>query len=151
MAAGAWETELFARRIRQYQPAWLDALCHAGEVAWLRISPREVADLAALNAASPSKATPTAVVLRADLPWLLAAARAVEEALPSSINGVTGDVLAILRTGGASFANDLAAATRQLPETVERALWDGVARGLVMCDGFAAIRSLMKARQSHHT
>jgi ATP-dependent Lhr-like helicase len=30
---------------------------------------------------------------------------------------------------------------------VERALWDGVARGLVMCDGFAAIRSLMKARR----
>ncbi len=146
VAAGAWETELFARRIRQYQPAWLDAQCHAGEVAWLRISPREVADLAVLNAAIPSKATPTAVVLRADLPWLLAAARAGEET-PASVNGVTGEVLEVLRVRGASFANDLAAATRQLPETVERALWDGLARGLVMCDGFAAIRSLMKARR----
>ena len=143
-AAGAWETELFARRIRQYQPAWLDALCHAGEVAWLRVSPR--GDQTGISAAIPSKATPTAVVLRADLPWLLAAARAGEEA-PASVNGVTGEVLEVLRARGASFANELSAATRQLPETVERALWDGVARGLVMCDGFAAIRSLLKARR----
>src|SRR5205823_11578785 len=40
-AAGAWEGELFSRRIRPYQPAWLDALCHTGEVAWLRLTPRE--------------------------------------------------------------------------------------------------------------
>jgi ATP-dependent Lhr-like helicase len=145
-AAGAWETELFARRIRQYQPAWLDALCHAGEVAWLRVSARACDDPSLTSAVTPSKATPTAVVLRADLSWLLAAARAGEEA-PRSVNGVTGEVLEVLRARGASFANDLAAATRQLPETIERALWDGLARGLVMCDGFAAIRLLMKARR----
>jgi ATP-dependent Lhr-like helicase len=32
---------------------------------------------------------------------------------------------------------------------VERALWDGLARGLVMCDGFAAIRSLMFVKVRH--
>jgi ATP-dependent helicase Lhr and Lhr-like helicase len=53
-------------------------------------------------------------------------------------------VLEVLRTLGASFATDLAAATRRLPEDVERALWDGVARGLVMCDGFAAIRARVR-------
>src|SRR5437879_1385311 len=61
-AAGAWETELFARRLRHYDPAWLDGLCHAGEVAWLRLTPRAGEDLGAPSAASPSKATPTAVV-----------------------------------------------------------------------------------------
>src|SRR5581483_2573230 len=32
-------------------------------------------------------------------------------------------------------------ATRRLPDDIERALWDGVARGLIMCDGFEAIRA----------
>jgi ATP-dependent Lhr-like helicase len=53
-------------------------------------------------------------------------------------------VLEFLHDRGASFAGDIALGTRQLPEHVERALWDGVARGLVMCDGFAAIRSLLR-------
>jgi ATP-dependent Lhr-like helicase len=145
-AAGAWETELFSRRLHHYEPAWLDGLCHAGEVAWLRLTPRACDDLAVPNAAAPSKATPTAVVLRADLSWLLAATRDSEEA-PPHVNGATAEVLQVLRERGASFATDLSATTRRLPDDVERALWDGVARGLVMCDGFAAIRSLIGLRR----
>jgi ATP-dependent Lhr-like helicase len=148
-AAGVWETEVFRRRLRQYDPAWLDALCHAGEVAWLRLTPRGCDDLVvAPSAAAPSRATPTAVVLRADLRWLLAAARGGEETDPS-VSGATAEVIEVLRVRGASFATDLSIATRRMPEDVERALWDGVARGLVMCDGFAAIRALIlsKARR----
>jgi ATP-dependent Lhr-like helicase len=139
-AAGAWEPELLRRRLRNYEPAWLDALCHAGEVAWLRLTPRVLDEVVA---ATPSKASPIAVVLRGDLAWLLAAARGAEAPNPA-IAGVTGQVVEYLRERGASFASDIASATRQLPEHVERALWDGVARGLLMCDGFAAIRSLLK-------
>jgi ATP-dependent Lhr-like helicase len=148
-AAGVWEPELFRRRLRQYEPAWLDALCHAGEVAWLRLTPRECDEVATPSpAAAPSRATPTAVVLRADLRWLLSAARGSAEATPSA-NGATAEVLEVLRQRGACFATDLSIATRRMPEDVERALWDGVARGLVMCDGFAAIRALIlsKARR----
>jgi ATP-dependent Lhr-like helicase len=145
-AAGAWEGELFARRLRHYEPAWLDQLCHAGEVAWLRLTPRACDDPAVPNAAAPSKATPTAVVLRADLSWLLAATRSAEDASPP-VNGATAEVLEVLHARGASFAGDLSAATRRLPHDVERALWDGVARGLLMCDGFAAIRSLIGDRR----
>ena len=139
-AAGAWEPELLRRRLRNYDPAWLDALCHAGEVAWLRLTPRPLDDAVA---ATPSKATPIAVVLRDDLSWLLAAARSAEPANPPSA-GVTGQVVDYLHERGASFASDIAQSTRELPEHVERALWDGVARGLVMCDGFAAIRALLR-------
>ena len=28
-------------RLRHYEPAWLDGLCHTGEVAWLRLTPRD--------------------------------------------------------------------------------------------------------------
>ena len=38
-AAVAWEPELLARRLRHYSHAWLDRLCHDGEVAWLRLGP----------------------------------------------------------------------------------------------------------------
>jgi ATP-dependent helicase Lhr and Lhr-like helicase len=142
-AAAAWEPELFSRRLHHYEPAWLDRLCHAGQVAWLRLTPRgcDSNGSVALSTA-PSKATPTAVVLRADLTWLLAAARANQEATPH-VNGATGEILEVLRERGASFVADVSAATRRLSADVERALWDGVARGLVMCDGFGAVRSLL--------
>ena len=38
-AAVAWEPDLLGARLRRYEPAWLDRLCHDGEVAWLRINP----------------------------------------------------------------------------------------------------------------
>jgi ATP-dependent Lhr-like helicase len=141
-AAAAWETELFRPRLHHYEPAWLDGLCHAGEVAWFRLTPRDY-DLTA----TPSKATPTAVVLRSDLPWLLAAARATD-VVAAPDQRVTDDVLQFLATHGASFVNEIVAAIRRSPDHVERTLWDGVARGLVMCDGFAAIRSLMRSKAS---
>jgi ATP-dependent Lhr-like helicase len=144
-AAGAWETELFSRRLAHYDPAWLDGLCHAGEVAWLRLTPRGCDDPVAPSAAVPSRATPTAVVLRSDLRWLLAAARSSDDST-AAVNPTTAEVLEVLGQRGASFATDLAALTRRSPAEVERALWDGVARGLVMCDGFAAIRALIFSR-----
>jgi ATP-dependent Lhr-like helicase len=144
-AASAWETDLFARRLRHYDPAWLDGLCHTGEVAWLRLTPR-TSDEAA-KPASPSRVTPTSVVLRNDLGWLLAAARGAPTVQPVLCKA-TLEVLDVLRRRGASFLTDLASATRRPPVEIEEALWDGVARGLVMCDGFAAIRSLMTGRRA---
>ena len=47
----------------------------------------------------------------------------------------------VLRQRGASFAAELITATRRLPDDIGRGLWDGVARGLLMCDGFSAIRA----------
>ncbi|HYX43531.1 MAG TPA: hypothetical protein VE760_00720, partial [Acidimicrobiales bacterium] len=145
-AAVAWEGELFARRVRHYDPAWLDRLCHSGDVAWLRLTPRVLDDLDRPTPA-PSKATPIAVVFRADLPWLLAAARAGAAPGEPTV-GATAEVVAVLSERGACFATDLATATRRLPDDVEAGLWDGVARGLVMSDGFAAIRARVAGARS---
>ena len=137
-AAVAWEPELLGRRLRHYSPSWLDQLCHDGDAAWLRLTPRARMDDG--PAAAPSKATPISVVFRSDLPWLLDAARTgVSPGEPSV--GATAEIIEILRKQGASFATELGATARRLPDDVERGLWDGVARGLVMCDGFAAIRA----------
>src|SRR5439155_26630588 len=137
-AAVAWEPELLAARLRRYEPGWLDRLCHDGEVAWLRMNPPARAVDA--PAVAPSKATPISLVTRADLPWLLMGARVGADP-GEPVVGAAAEVLEVLRERGACFASELGTATNRLPEDIERALWDGVARGLVMSDGFGAIRS----------
>ena len=95
---------------------------------------------------TPSRATPITLTIRADLPWLLRAARGDRRpAEPGP--GRTRDVLDALRDRGALFQPDLTAATGRLPTEVEEALWDGVARGLVTADGFRAVRSLLRRRR----
>ena len=136
-AASAWEPELYARRVRAYDAAALDRLCHDGEVAWLRLNPRSY-DLDA-PAGPPNKATPIAVVFRDDLSWLLEATRGGADPVDPLV-GATTEILEELRARGACFAAELCAATNRLPEDVERGLWSGVTRGLLSSDGFGAIR-----------
>jgi ATP-dependent Lhr-like helicase len=148
-AAASWETELLTRRLREYRPHWLDRLGHDGEISWLRLTPRANDDANA-PAGSPSKATPISVVFRNDLGWLLEAARS--RADPASpVLGATAEIIEVLRERGACFANELAGATNRLPEDIERALWDGVARGLITADGFAAIRARLAGRRRPET
>jgi ATP-dependent helicase Lhr and Lhr-like helicase len=142
-AASAWEPELYARRLRTHDAAALDRLCHAGEVAWLRLNPRVYdADTAA---GAPNKATPIAVVFRDDLSWLLEATRGGPDPL-GPIVGATAEIVEVLRTRGACFATELCAATNRLPEDIERGLWSGVTRGLLSSDGFGAIRQRVDKR-----
>ena len=140
-AAMAWEPELLGRRVQHYRPEWLDSLCHAGETAWLRPFPRP-RPTGDGPAAGPSKATPISVLFRSDLTWLLASARGGNVTAPA--DGPVAAVVEVMRRRGACFATELVAATGCPPAVVERALWEGVARGLVMCDGFEAIRARMR-------
>jgi ATP-dependent Lhr-like helicase len=137
-AAAAWEPELFARRLRHYDAAALDRLCHEGEVGWLRLGPPPREADAPVGA--PNKATPISVVFRDDLGWLIEAARGGTDPVAPTVGG-TAEILDALRGRGACFAVELGEATGRLPEDVERALWDGVARGLLTSDGFGAIRA----------
>ncbi len=148
-AAVAWEPELLARRVRGYKPELLDQLCHAGQVGWLRLTPRPRDDADA-PVGQPSKATPISVVFRSDTPWLLEAARAGTDP-PAPTIGATFEILEVLRERGASFSTELEDATHRLPEDVERALWDGVARGLLTADGFGAVRSKVSDARRHES
>jgi ATP-dependent helicase Lhr and Lhr-like helicase len=144
-AAVAWEPELLSRRVRDYRPALLDRLCHDGQVGWLRLTPRPRDD-STTPPGVPSKATPISIVFREDLDWLLEATRGgVDPGEPTV--GATAEILEVLRARGACFATELATTTRRLPADIERALWDGVARGLVTSDGFGAIRARIAERR----
>jgi ATP-dependent helicase Lhr and Lhr-like helicase len=139
-AAATWEPHVLARRVEGYRPGMLDRLCHDGEVTWLRLS---VTQPTSDRRSSPSKATPVALAFRDDLTWLLQAARLGGEPEVPAV-GATAEVVEALQAKGARFLSELAADTGRLATDIEQALWDGVARGLLTADGFAAIRSLVE-------
>jgi ATP-dependent helicase Lhr and Lhr-like helicase len=150
--AATWEPEILRRRLADYQPALLDRLSLDGEVTWLRLSAWQPAasgngDAAAsVRRSSPSKATPITIAFRDDLPWLLQVAR-LDRAPEVPAVGATAEVVEALAAKGARFVSELAADTGRLRTDIEEALWDGVARGLLTADGFAAIRSLVEDRR----
>ena len=152
LAAGAWEHGVLSARVEGYRREWLDELCLSGQVSWGRLSVRDP-DPAQPGSGSrsgrPSRATPITLALRDDFPWLLRAARGdLAPAEPES--RISLEVLDALRSHGALFRHDLATATGRMPHEIDKALWDGVARGLVTADGFRAVRSLLRrgARQA---
>ena len=117
-----------ARRCATTTPAALDRLCHDGEVGWLRLSPRP-RDVDA-PAGAPNKATPISVVFRDDLAWLLEAARGGTDPVEPTVGATAEIARGAPRTAARASPTELGAATNRLPEDIERALWDGVARGL---------------------
>jgi len=146
--AGDWEGSILPARVAAYDPRWLDELCLSGEVAWGRLTPRSDGDPAEprrRGSSTPSPATPLALVLREDLAWQLAAVRNGDR-VTEPATGPAADVLAALRSGGASFRADLAMASGRLPAEVDEGLWDLVARGIVTADAFSAVRSLLSPR-----
>jgi ATP-dependent Lhr-like helicase len=171
--AGEWE-RLLAERVESYRPEWLDDLCLSGEIAWGRLSllapapdggapapdggapapdrgaPARAPDGCAPTAGdwagkTPSRRTPTTLMLRQDLGWLLQAHRG-STAAAEPADGPGRDVLDALRSHGALFHSDLQAVTRRPSSEIEEGLWDGVARGLITADGWGAMRSLLNAR-----
>jgi ATP-dependent helicase Lhr and Lhr-like helicase len=157
-AAGAWEREILPARLHAYEREWLDSLCFAGEVAWARLSPRELAAPAApalgsgpiqvdsLRPRTPTRAAPLALILRADLPWLRASAP-VAPAESAGLGDAALAVHALLSQRGASFLADLVTALDRPPLQIEDALWELVAAGLATADGFASLRVLVERRR----
>ena len=141
--AASWEREILARRVTAYRGEWLDDLCLSGRTAWLRLRVRGAdTEPGSRSRPFPSRSTPITLVMRPDLPWLLQATRG--SALPAEpAAGATRQVIGVLREHGALFTDDIATQTRRLPTEVAAALWDGVGRGLIAADGFAAVRGLL--------
>ncbi len=139
-AVASWEPQLLAGRVKDYDPQWIDRLCHDGEIQWLRLSPRLMED-PDRRGAGPSKATPISIVFRQDMPWLLPAFRGASAPMVPA-TGAVAEIAGALERHGPRFATDLVGDTGRLRSDIEAALWDGVARGLFTADGFEAIRSL---------
>jgi ATP-dependent Lhr-like helicase len=141
VAASAWERSVLRARIDGYRPEWLDAACLSGTVCWGRLR----ASTGAASTQTPSRATPITLALRSDLPWLLSVTRGSESDSASAVEPAR-KVVELLQRRGALFPSDIARETGLDSSDVEIALWDGVARGRLTADGFAALRSLLSGR-----
>jgi ATP-dependent Lhr-like helicase len=163
--AAAWEQSIFPARMKHYVGEWLEHACFAGEVAWgrltlkepkLPVGPRRGAKVDA-PVASPKRtvqgrSASLTFVKRADLEWLLHAARpnAVlsdgPRPWPVDLSHAAKDVLAVLERRGASFFAELQAGSRRLPTEVEDALWELLSRGLVTADAVQNLRVLQSPK-----
>ncbi|HEX7406818.1 MAG TPA: helicase-related protein, partial [Candidatus Binatia bacterium] len=143
LPAPAWERDILPARVNLYNPADLEQLCLAGEVAWgrLRLAVADEPDDDGTPAprrrrAAPTRAAPLAFVLREALPALLEP-EPPEVDLLHDLSVGAREVFVYLQQHGAAFLSDIARATGRLPVQTEAALWELVARGLVTGDGIA--------------
>ena len=129
--AWAWEAHLLPRRVREYRREWLDEVTLSGEFVWGRLWGR---------GGCPVRVTPVSFVPREDLDqWL-----AVTEAPPAEgLSGPASDLLKPLSVHGAMFPQNLQKAAGLVSGHVEMGLADLLARGMVTCDSFAALRQMI--------
>jgi ATP-dependent Lhr-like helicase len=132
LAAAAWEHDVLPVRVADYGGEQIDRLCLSGRVAWGRLTP---------GSKAPLRTSPIALLLREHAPhWGLASQD------PDSLSSEAAAVRDALAKKGASFFNELVAATGLLPALVERGLAELAGAGVATADSFAGLRALL-ARQ----
>ncbi|MDX1556378.1 MAG: ATP-dependent DNA helicase, partial [Xanthomonadales bacterium] len=129
----SWEHKLLSVRSGDYDPLMLDRLFLSGAFAWLRpVSLRS--DQGQGERLQVVAATPITIVPRSHLQhWQGSVAEAPLE------EGAVGQVLALLRDGGAMFTDDLALRSGLLPDQLESVLGALIARGLITADAFSPL------------
>jgi ATP-dependent Lhr-like helicase len=158
--ANAWERQVLARRVTDYDPKWLDQLCLIGAVGWGRLSPHPATlDSGGASDGSvprqrrviPTSVAPITFFVREEADWMASRQNPHSEdgdsqqarGLSNSAQGVFG----FLKQRGASFFADIVRGTGKLKAEIETALWELVAAGLVTADGFDNLRSLIDPKR----
>ncbi len=141
-AAGAWESELLAARVKDYSMLWLDELCRAGRIVWTRVG------APASASGGPVRGTPLVLLPRRQL--------ALWHALPAvagevEVSSRAARVLAALREHGAMFFDELSHDARLLGAELEDTLGELVATGLVNADSYAGLRAMLVPANKRNT
>ena len=171
--ANAWERQVLARRVADYDPKWLDQLCLTGAVGWGRLSPHPATLDSCSGGATqdgstaprqrrviPTSVAPITFFVREEADWMSvgnshpAAKNTTRVGQPqeteSDKRGLSHGaqvVLEFLRQRGASFFADIVRSTGKLKAEIETALWELVAAGLVTADGFDNLRALIDPKR----
>ncbi len=139
LPAAAWESDVLAARVTEYDPTLLDTLCMTGRVAWGRLAGRDPSGRGGSGAAGPIRSTPIALFLREHVADWLAERNGDEYELASYARLVKE----ALQQRGASFFHELTTRTGLLPTQVEQGLAELAGVGLVTSDSFAGLRALI--------
>ncbi len=162
--ANAWERQVLARRIADYDPQWLDQLCLTGAVGWGRLSPHPATVDAGATASRnstqegespaprqrrviPTSVAPITFFVREEADWMIPRHAAGDEAEARGLSHGALLVLEFLRQRGASFFADIVRGTGKLKAEIETGLWELVAAGLVTADGFDNLRALIDPKR----
>jgi ATP-dependent helicase Lhr and Lhr-like helicase len=159
--ANAWERQVLARRIVDYDPKWLDQLCLTGAVGWGRLSPHpatldsnvsrgtetQPGAPARQRRVIPTSVAPITFFVREDADWMTPRHPGAELSENNGLSHGAQLVLDFLRQRGASFFADIVRGTGKLKAEIETALWELVAAGLVTADGFDNLRSLIDPKR----
>jgi ATP-dependent helicase Lhr and Lhr-like helicase len=161
--ANAWERQVLARRVADYDPAWLDQLCLTGAVGWGRLSPHpatvdvgrpssgndssENAPVVRQRRVIPTSVAPITFFVREEADWMIPRHSAGDEAETRGLSHGAQLVLEFLRQRGASFFADIVRGTGKLKAEIETGLWELVAAGLVTADGFDNLRALIDPKR----
>ena len=148
--ANAWEPQVLARRIANYDPKVLDQLCLTGAVGWGRLSPHP----ATLEDSGPAgrRVIPTSVApitffVREEADWMIPTRPEEKHEEARGLSPGAREVLKFLAARGASFFPDIVRGTGKLKSEVETALWELVAGGLITADGFDNLRALIDPKR----
>jgi ATP-dependent Lhr-like helicase len=129
--APAWEASVLPSRVRGYRREWLDELTLSGEFAWGRLWG---------SGASPVRATPICLLPRDEIEMWTALSK---EPDARALAGPAREIHTALSTRGAMFPQELLRASRLLQAELENGLGELVSRGLVTCDSYGGLRSLL--------
>ena len=125
LPAEVWERDVLPRRVGAYSPAWMDALCAAGELVWVGAG------------ALGRRSGKVALYFREDV-RLLGPPPPPKEIPDGPVHAMIRERLA----AGACFFTDLLADLAGVPsEELQEALWDLVWAGEVTNDAYAPLRS----------
>jgi ATP-dependent Lhr-like helicase len=148
--ANAWERQILARRVADYDPKWLDQLCLTGAVGWGRLSPHPATledSAEGKRRVIPTSVAPITFFIREEADWMTPKHASPDAAEARGLSPGARQVLEFLRQRGASFFADIVRGTDKLKAEVETALWELVAAGLVTADGFDNLRSLIDPKR----
>ena len=148
--ANAWERQILARRVSNYDPQWLDQLCLTGAVGWGRLSPHPATledSAAGKRRVIPTSVAPITFFVREEADWMTSHNPATNQPEARGLSDGARQVLDFLRQRGASFFADIVRGTDKLKAEVETALWELVAAGVVTADGFDNLRSLIDPKR----
>jgi ATP-dependent helicase Lhr and Lhr-like helicase len=148
--ANAWERQILARRVADYDPKWLDQLCLTGAVGWGRLSPHPATlenSAEGKRRVIPTSVAPITFFIREEADWMTQRHPGADQPEARGLSQGAKQVLEFLRQRGASFFTDIVRGTDKLKAEIETALWELVAGGLVTADGFDNLRSLIDPKR----
>jgi ATP-dependent Lhr-like helicase len=148
--ANAWERQILARRVANYDPKILDQLCLTGAVGWGRLSPHPALlddSREGTRRVIPTSVAPITFFIREESEWLMP--RHTEDGADATKGLSPGatEVLQFLKLRGASFFPDIVRGAGKLKSEVESALWELVAAGVITADGFDNLRALIDPKR----